>query len=523
MAQSVILDQNGKPFEKSSLGEEIARPSIFGIRQIWKDAVSAGLTPAGLSEIIRDAINGNHDAYLQLAEEMEEKDLHYRAVLSNRKNALKGLTPTVMPFSDSKEDLQIAQDVETMMKSRMMKAAIPDIMDALGKGFSVNEIVWDTTQPLWTPAAYKYRHPYHFTFDEDTQSEVRIKTDANPTNGDPLAFGKFITHIPILKSGIPIRGGIAMVAAWGFLFKAFSAKDWIAFAEVFGMPIRVGKYGHNANEGEIKTLIRAIQNIGTDAGAVIPENMSIEFEDAVSGAGGDKLYERICNYWDGQISKVVLGQTMTTDDGSSNSQATVHDEIRLDIKEADAADVVPTLQRDVIEPYMLFNYGGGAVERAPTLGLPVPRPKDVKLIVESVTKLLPHGLRVGQRQMQEIVGLDEPDPDDTLLTAGAADEIPSDSTETGAAPNARRKANARTVADEQFDSFEETLLLEAMDEWEEMRDPILNPILKAIHNARTIEDMDRLLAKSITSADSAELVRRLGEVLFNAREDGRIE
>ena len=74
-----------------------------------------------------------------------------------------------------------------------------------------------------------------------------------------------------------------------------------------------------------------------------------------------------------------------------------------------------------------------------------------------------------------------------LLTAGAADEIPSDNLETGAAPNARRKANARTVADEQFDSLEETLLLEAMDEWEEMRDPILKPILAAIHNAKTPE------------------------------------
>jgi len=32
------------------------------------------------------------------------------------------------------------------------------------------------------------------------------------------------------------------VCAWMYLFKNYAVKDWIGFPEVYGMPLRVGKY-----------------------------------------------------------------------------------------------------------------------------------------------------------------------------------------------------------------------------------------------------------------------------------------
>jgi len=510
MADVKLLDQYGKQIDRTILNEEIAAPSIFGIRQIWKDAVSPGLDPAGLAAILQGAIDGDARAYLHLAEEMEERDLHYRSVLNTRKNAIKGIEPIVTPFSKDAADLKIAEEIEAIVTAKAFRRAVGDFMDALGKGYSVTEIVWDTTGSKWVPTNYKWRQPYHFVLDKETEERLQLITAEAPVDGEPLAYGKFVTHLPALKSGVPIRGGIAFVAAWGYLFKSFSAKDWIAFAEVFGMPIRLGKYGRDATNDEIGTLVRAIRNIGTDAGAVIPNNMMIEFESAVEGAGGDKLYEKICNYWDAQLSKVVLGQTMTTDNGSSLSQAQVHDEIRIDIKEADASDLESTVQRDVVETYLLLNYGRESLARAPQVCFPVPRPVDMTNLVGAVEKLVPLGLKVSLKSMYEKIGLEPPDDDDDLLQATAGNS---------AGPLAAALNFAQTG--KYGEQFNEDLVDESLKDWQEIRDPVLVPILKALNDAKTPEQFAASLERLAGEIDSSALANRLGKLLFQGRVTGR--
>ena len=66
---------------------------------------------------------------------------------------------------------------------------------------------------------------------------------------------------------------------------------------------------------------------------------------------------RLAEWLDRQTSKAVLGQTMTTDDGSSQAQATVHNEVRHDILKSDARQLANTLNRDLIQPYVDLNFG----------------------------------------------------------------------------------------------------------------------------------------------------------------------
>ena len=89
----MILDQYGKQVRKNMLGKEIAAPGVTGVRSLWNfGQVATGLTPAGMASVLRDAAEGgDHDAYLTLAEEMEERDAHYSSVLGTRKRAVSGL------------------------------------------------------------------------------------------------------------------------------------------------------------------------------------------------------------------------------------------------------------------------------------------------------------------------------------------------------------------------------------------------------------------------------------------------
>jgi phage gp29-like protein len=55
------------------------------------------------------------------------------------------------------------------------RVLIRGMLDALAKGFSVNEIIWDTGAAQWKPAAYKYRDPRWFQYDRETGTRLCLR------------------------------------------------------------------------------------------------------------------------------------------------------------------------------------------------------------------------------------------------------------------------------------------------------------------------------------------------------------
>lgn len=88
----------------------------------------------------------------------------------------------------------------------------------------------------------------------------------------------------------------------------------LAFADIFGLPMRVGRYGPNASQGDIDKLIYAIANLGSDAAAAVPDSVKIEFQQAAQVGGAGDFFDKLVTFWDKQVSKGVIGQTMTADD-----------------------------------------------------------------------------------------------------------------------------------------------------------------------------------------------------------------
>lgn len=345
---SPVLGPDGQPYrrvaaltdgDKQLLGQEVAAPQLMGTRSFSYDLIANGLTPGRLAALLREAARGSCTDYLTLAEEMEERDLNYAAALGTRKRALSRLKPSL---DVSGVEPRIAAAVREIIEDPAFHAMVKDALDALGKGFSVNEIVWGMKDGLWWPRGYRLRDPRFFTFDYISKSELRL-ADQELIDGYELPPAKFIRHIPKMKSGIPIRGGLARTVAWAWMFKMFSLKDWMSFLDVYGMPFRLGKYHPNATAAERATLLRAVAGIASDAAAIIPEGMSIEFIESKGFA--DQPFRNFGEYLDGAIATFVLGQTLTTGDGGSLGQAKVHNEIRLDLAEDDAFELEVTINR----------------------------------------------------------------------------------------------------------------------------------------------------------------------------------
>jgi len=297
---TTILDARGNPIkpDKPALSEDIALAHTTSVRNPRPNSVASTITPQRLGGLLRSVVDGNNPQdYMTLAEEIEERDPHYASVLRTRKFAVASLDPSVEAASDDAADQKLADEVRRLMDSDQTPDLFFDLLDGLGKGMGVCQILWDTTVTPWVPKDYKWVDPRYLRPDADTLSEILLISDDAP-QGKPLEPYKFIIHLPRSKSGSIWRNGLARQCAVLYMLKSFTTRDWWAFAEVFGIPIRVGKYGPNATPEQIATLKSAIATIASDAGAVIPDSMMVELVETAKGNGGDTLFEsmvRWCN------------------------------------------------------------------------------------------------------------------------------------------------------------------------------------------------------------------------------------
>ncbi len=336
---------------------EVARPTVAGIRSLWSSYPSANLTPAKLSSILREADAGDHYRQMELFEELEEKDAHIFSCLQTRKLSVANLDYQVLPPKSGREAAKITQFVQESLDRLELEQALIDLLDALGKGFSVLEIMWEVKQGAVAPEKLAWRHQKWFR-PEETGEGFRLLSDAEPIRGEYLPPDKFIIHQYRARSGVASRGGILRVVVWMYLFKHYAVKDWVSFAEVFGMPLRLGKYPAGSSENDREVLLQAVVNLAQDAAAIIPEGMSIEFVEAAKSASVN-FYEGLARFCNQEISKAVLGQTLTTENVGSGSYALgkVHQEVRHDLMEADARALSQTITTQLVRPLVEYNFG----------------------------------------------------------------------------------------------------------------------------------------------------------------------
>lgn len=413
-----LVDHRGNPIRREVLTREVAGPVLAGVRSPMSGYPADGMNPFRLAQILRAADGGEPLSYFELAEQIEERDLHYVGVLGTRKRAVSQISASVVAASDDARDVEMADTVRDWLDRDELADETFDILDAVGKGISFTEIIWDTSEGQWRPARLEWRDPRYFTFDRKDGRTPLLRGGEDGTGADtPLEPFKFITHQVRAKSGLPIRSGLARIAAWAWMFKAFTQRDWAIFTQTYGQPIRIGKFASGASEADRATLYRAVANIAGDCAAIVPAGMEIQFVESKNVTAGAELYEKRADWLDRQVSKAVLGQTNTTDaqaGGLGSGQAEVHNDVRRDIEMSDAKGLSATLNRDLVRPWIDLEYG--PQKKYPKIVIERPAPEDLKQLAEALAALVPLGLEVEQSQIRDKFGLSEPAAGARLLT-----------------------------------------------------------------------------------------------------------
>jgi len=355
-----LRDQFGQKVEslKPVLGEVAAAQTV---RDRYSTYPSSGITPQRLAAILKAADDGDVSQQAELFEEFEEKWPALQADLQTRKLAVAGLSWEVQPASASAEDQKIAAAAKEMLEYvEDFEGALLDGLDAIAKGFAVQEIFWEIIgRQVWVKRL-KWVHQKRFTFysQEKLLEFPRLLTGAQPILGEALDPFKFVYHRHRARSGAANRGGLARPLAYIYLFTQFSLKDWVIFNDLYSVPMRVGKYSAGATSSDIDKLKEAVFSLETDAAAVISDKTVIELLETKNRAGDIPTFKAFIDWGARMTSKVVLGHSGASEPtpGKLGGEKMAR-QIRQDLLEHDARSLQNTLKFQLIWPWVVFMFG----------------------------------------------------------------------------------------------------------------------------------------------------------------------
>ncbi|MBD8686583.1 MULTISPECIES: DUF935 domain-containing protein [unclassified Rhizobium] len=486
------------------LSDEQAGAQIGGVRQHTSNQQTIGMTPVKLASILRAADNGDPEAFFELAEQIEELDPHYVAQLATRKRSVSQLPITVKAASDSAEHEQHAAFVRAWVDQGILRSSLFDMLDAIGKAISFMEIDWQVRHGHLCPAKLTWQTQRWFTFDR-MDGDTPLLRDVG---GDkPYAPHKFIVHRSKVKSGLTIRSGIARVAVWYWMFKSFTVKDWAIFCQNYGQPIRIGKYGRGATEAEKDVLWRAVSGIAGDCAAIMPREMLVEFHEVGSKSSSTDMYERRTDWHNREVSKLVLGQTTTTDAVSGgHAVAKEHRLVQEDIERSDALETSGSLNAQLIPNMVAFNFG--PQDHYPTIAIGRPDEVPIEIFSSAFEKLGPLGLTADAGWMRDRLGIPKPDKDSEIVGGRAPTAAPifPEKPQTAKQSLDRLFASAHAAGNgDIIQTLSDRLEQEAAD----AMDGMIEEVRKVLMQATDLADAAKRMAELNLSADDlAEAMAR---------------
>ena len=391
---------------------------VMGMGRILDDHPSRKLTPQKLQAIFDDAENGNIQEQAQLFMDIEEQDGAISSTLSTRKRATLKLDWAIKaPENASKTEEEMTQAVEAMFAQvGYLDDLIVDLMDACLQGFSANEIQWQMRDGKWFPVQFIHRPASWFKLDDD--DNPLLISPQNPM-GEPLIQYKWIVHSHKNRSSALARNGLGRTLAWIYMFNYYAITDFAEFLELYGFPIRIGKYGAGATKEEKRSLLRALSDIGHNAAGIMPDSMEIELHNAASQSiAGNNPYLQMTDWAEKMSAKMILGQTLTSGaDGktSTNALGQVHNQVREDLLVSDAKQLQQTINQQLIIPFLLINFPNIDPSRVPVFEFDLKEYEDIKTFAEALPNLVNYGMRISVAWAHEKTGIPMAGEDEPIL------------------------------------------------------------------------------------------------------------
>lgn len=256
--------------------------------------------------------------------------------------------------SESKGDVAIADFVRENMKRLEWDEITRAMLYARIFGYAVSEVVWRYDADRVWFQDIKVRSQRRFKFDVDQR--LRHLTLQNVYEGEVMPDRKFWTFsMGGTTTDNPYGLGSGHQLYWPVLIKRMGTKSWLKFLDKFAQPFILVRHSDNARPEEIERALELADSFAEDSCGAASERTVIELIESQRSGGAN--YADICERMDQSISKILLSQTMTTDNGSSRSQAQVHDTVAVAAIKSAADLVCSSFNRGPITWLVQHNFG----------------------------------------------------------------------------------------------------------------------------------------------------------------------
>ncbi|MGH1577716.1 DUF935 domain-containing protein [Planktotalea sp.] len=303
---------------------------------------------------------------LKLYDEIE-RDTHAYSVLQKRKHQLVGREWEVLPGGEDKADIEAADFIRDLLSAIPFDQICLDLLDATLKGFSISELVYVRDGRHMRVDEVVTLDQRRFVF--DMEFKPRLLTMTSPANGEVLPDRKFMVHRFGMKGNNPYGLGLGTRLFWPALFKRNGVAFWMKFLERFASPIPVGKYPLGSLPAQQRELMTVLRGMNHASGITVP--IGTELETFEAKRTGTVDYEAWGRFWNSEMSKATLGETLTTEMGQNGARAAseTHASILDMLVDSDADLLSGTLNGQVIRWLTVFNYPSA---KPPTVWRPRP-------------------------------------------------------------------------------------------------------------------------------------------------------
>ena len=341
-----------------------------------------------------------------------ERDPHVSAMMSAAKLNVAGMKYDVVPFvvgddkKASKRDQEIADFVRDVLDGiGYFPTHLYNLMDALGKGFSVSEIMWKIDNGVVTVANIYNRPQRRIQFDAVSRTP-KLRDLTNPYLGDPLPDKKFIIHRFGSLWENPFGDAIDQNIYWMWLFKRTVAKFWMTNLETATAPIPLVKHPASASYEMKSEALAVAQNIRAASYGRIPDNMEIVWAEAQNMLASNVSYLDFIRFCNDEISKSINGQTLTAEASSSTGTGTralgsVHQATQSARDIYRAESLASTLNATLIKWIVDFNYDENTLDGYPQFRFDLEESEDLVRESEIVKNLSAAGFEIDPKDISD--------------------------------------------------------------------------------------------------------------------------
>jgi hypothetical protein len=285
-------------------------------------------------------------------------DSHLESVWSVRCAATSGAEWFMAAGEEGSREQEAADAFAGELSGMDVPRIIEEMMDAVAYGYSPLEILWAAREGRWGIGNIVGKPPQWFEFDQ----ENRLVLKTGILGSEELPENRFllVRHRPSYANPYGVK--VFSKCFWPVTFKKNGFRWWTVFVEKYGGAFMYGKYPSNAGEQFKNELLDALEKMVADAVAIAPEGSEITIASAVSKGVSGGIYQSYIQTANAEISKAVLGQTLTTEIGDVGSYAAAetHNEVREHLAAADRRRISAAFNR-LAAVYTFYNFGADVV------------------------------------------------------------------------------------------------------------------------------------------------------------------